>query len=631
LKKTVIIFYWPMQLDKNHVYLTAVLVFGLLILQAPFAWSLQDGKSAAEANQIQPPSATVAEALSEQERKLLLPAKPSLRLVAPGDNGLPTIKLPATVSSSLQATLFNFSDSVSLMMGSPAEIKAMDPGLEKKLEAPITVDFHGVPCEHVFHLIANMAGLNIVVDPDVKDRSIDMSLNNVPMREVMGLICTCYGLDVITTGHYLYVVDQNKLQQGTFKSIKLNNITAYDAKDLVKGLVHTVNASKESNTIALVGTPGEINRAQDILMSADLSQEQPTASRLVMLNNLNVKEAKDLVKNVITTVDSSNQANSVVLSGTPGQINKAAEILKTADQAQTGETTFKLVKLTNLSVEEAKGLVKDVVTTADTSQEINSIILTGTSGQIQKAVNMLKEADIAQPQVVLEAKIIEIDKNGERDLGIDWPASITNNFQESNRPNTFSTVESGVPNPATIFRLSRSPIEFAATINMLETKGEAKTLSSPSIATLNNKEAQIFVGDSIPYTITTVAGGYASTDVRFVEPGIRLDITPSIIDKDFVVIKIAPEVSYIYSWIGPNNQYPWIKKRNATAYVRVKSNTTFIMGGILSKEDQKNLTGVPMLGKIPLIGNLFKSQDHSTTDSDLIISVTPRVVRNKDL
>ncbi|HDN85233.1 MAG TPA: type II and III secretion system protein, partial [Candidatus Aerophobetes bacterium] len=163
-------------------------------------------------------------------------------------------------------------------------------------------------------------------------------------------------------------------------------------------------------------------------------------------------------------------------------------------------------------------------------------------------------------------------------------------------------------------------------IKMLENENKAKVLSSPRVTTLNNKEAEIFVGDKVPYTVTLVSGGTTTTEVRFIEAGVRLKITPSIIEKDFVVIKIEPEVSYIYTWRGPQDQYPWVKTRQATAYVRVKNGQPFVLGGLLNKEDKKNLYKVPLIGDIPWLGNLFKYEKHTVYDSELIITVTPTIV-----
>lgn len=286
----------------------------------------------------------------------------------------------------------------------------------------------------------------------------------------------------------------------------------------------------------------------------------------------------------------------------------------------------KIFKLRNISVEEARVLIKDLVDAANASTEINSIMVVGDSEQLARVEKIIKQIDIPQPQVILEAKIIEISKDALKDLGVDWSDSLTLSYQESGRPVEFSNVENAPGSPVRISSIARNPLQFNTIIRMLENQNKAKVLSNPRIATLNDKEAEIFVGDRIPYTVTTISGGVATSDVRFEEPGIRLNITPSIIEENFVVIKIQPEVSFIYTYRGPNDAYPQTRKREATAYVRIKNNEPFVIGGLLNQEDKRNLYKVPILGNIPLIGNLFSYESHTVFDTELIITVVPTIV-----
>jgi type II secretory pathway component GspD/PulD (secretin) len=286
----------------------------------------------------------------------------------------------------------------------------------------------------------------------------------------------------------------------------------------------------------------------------------------------------------------------------------------------------RIIKLRNVKASDIKSMAHNILESITVSEDTNSIMVLGTEEEIRKVENIVKKIDLPQPQVLLECRIIEINKDAMKNLGIDWSSTLTANFQESKRPSTFSTTQTPAGSALQVYSLARSPLQFEATLNMLEQDNLAKTLSSPRIITMNNQKAEIFVGDRIPYTITTFAGGVATTEVQFVEPGIRLRITPSIIDNDFVVIKVEPEVSYIFSFIGPQNQYPWVKTRNATANVRIENNHPFILGGLLSQGDTKNFQKIPVLGSIPFLGKLFNNQNHSESTSELIILVVPVII-----
>ncbi|MFP4472643.1 MAG: type II secretion system protein GspD [Candidatus Omnitrophota bacterium] len=306
-------------------------------------------------------------------------------------------------------------------------------------------------------------------------------------------------------------------------------------------------------------------------------------------------------------------------------------LLVTERQKLRNETLeSKVFTLRNISADQVEILVRDMVETVNISPDINSLLVMGSPQEIRKVERIIKEVDKPQLQVILEAKIVEVDKGALKQLGVDWSDSISLSYQESGRPNEFDTTEDAPDNPFKIFQLSRSALQFDTVLKMLETQDKAKVLSNPRVATMNDRQAEIFVGDRIPYTVTTVSGGVATTDVRFEEPGIRLQITPSIIDEDFVVIKVEPEVSYIFSFRGDADEYPWTKKRSATAYVRVKNNQPFVMGGLLSQQDKETLYKVPFLGDIPLIGNLFNYDDRTLEDVELIITVVPKIVRGEE-
>jgi len=298
----------------------------------------------------------------------------------------------------------------------------------------------------------------------------------------------------------------------------------------------------------------------------------------------------------------------------------------TKERLHSDTLITRLFKLRNVKASEIKSLVKSIIETVNVSEDTNSLYVLGSMDDIRKVEDLVKKVDVSQPQVVLEAQIIEVNRNAVKNLGVQWSQTISTNFQEAGRPVNFDNVQSSTGSPLKLYSMARSPVSFETTLQMLENDNKAKLLANPRIITLNNQESEIFVGDRIPYTVTIVSGGVITTEVRWVEPGIRLKITPSIINRDFVAIKIEPEVSYIYQFIGPQNQYPWVKTRNATAFARIQNEHTFILGGLLDQEEKKGFFKVPILGSLPFIGKLFSYQTNAVTDEELIITVKPVII-----
>ncbi|MGE0268219.1 MAG: type II secretion system protein GspD [Candidatus Omnitrophota bacterium] len=290
----------------------------------------------------------------------------------------------------------------------------------------------------------------------------------------------------------------------------------------------------------------------------------------------------------------------------------------------------RIIKVKNINVQEAKQLVDELADKVNVSEELNSLIVIGDPEDVVNVEKLVREIDQPQPQVVLEAKIIEVNKDALKDLGIDWSDQVNLLYQESGRPQDFDDVEESSSPIYRIAQIQRNPLQFASTIRMLEQQNKAKVLSAPRVTTLNGKEAVIFVGDEVPYTITNITGGVVTNDVRFVEPGIRLRITPSIIEDGFVVMKVEPEVSFIVTFRGPNDEFPQVRTREATAHVRVNNKQPFVLGGILNQEDKQSLFKVPFFGKLPLFGNLFSYEKSTAVDTELIITVVPTVVHGQE-
>ncbi len=297
------------------------------------------------------------------------------------------------------------------------------------------------------------------------------------------------------------------------------------------------------------------------------------------------------------------------------------------DKIKEENIVSKVIKLRNIKAEDAKKMIEDMVNSVSSSDEINSIIVQADPQKIVEVQAIIDSIDLPQPQVLLEARIIEMNKDALEEMGIDWSDDVTLNYQETMRPVALKDPEPKAESLLLMHSFQRNPIQLESILKMLENQNKAKVLSNPRVTTLNGNPAEIFVGDRVPYTVTTISGGVSTTEVRWEEPGIRLNITPSIIEDDFVVLKVSPEVSYIYAWRGDNDQYPWVKKRTATAFVRVQDRKAFVIGGLLNQEDKKNLYKVPMLGDVPLLGNLFSYEKTTVLDTELIITVIPTVVR----
>jgi type II secretion system protein D len=306
----------------------------------------------------------------------------------------------------------------------------------------------------------------------------------------------------------------------------------------------------------------------------------------------------------------------------------------------------------------------------------NALIVTDTPEGIASAERLISELDIRPQQVLIEAKIVEVTLANSLDLGIRWEyaglnssagktAAIgvrqTKTAQDAN-PGSVGFVNGGgnLSNPAPgvssvgagnvsaltpsdrgtgvtlpntnpnasafTFGFINNTDLLTATLNALATEGKTKILSSPKIITLNNQEAKIQVGSKLPFSTVTVAqSGVTTQNITFVDVGIMLDVTPIINSDNRVRLKVKPEVSLP----GQNTSAgPQIQTRNAETEVIIRDGETLVIGGLIDEQTQQSVSKVPILGDIPVLGMFFRSSLDTKNRTDLLIFVTPRIVRD---
>ena len=256
--------------------------------------------------------------------------------------------------------------------------------------------------------------------------------------------------------------------------------------------------------------------------------------------------------------------------------------------------------------------------------------------RIQKIVATL---DKPAQQIAIEVKMVETSLDKNSDLGLEWPEAIGGSFGEAEPITTSGTSTATATSKALVFpvngrpqygRLSVKQVDWF--LNYLVTQTNSKLLSSPKVTTLDNQAAKITVATTIPLqTLNRFSEGAVVQDIvsfQDKEFGIILDVTPRINDDSTITLRVVPTVEDIISFTGPaNNQRPITSKRSVETQVRMKDGETMVIGGLLKDNEVKTVRKVWLLGDIPLLGHLFRSNSKQKNQTDLLIMITPRIVR----
>jgi len=243
---------------------------------------------------------------------------------------------------------------------------------------------------------------------------------------------------------------------------------------------------------------------------------------------------------------------------------------------------------------------------------------------------LLRNLDLPEKQVMIEARIVEASSDFTRDLGVQWGLSYKDGSASVAGINSLDTTFGGVVSSAgpgstgsggigasMSFGKLTSNIQLDMRLAASATIGQVKIISTPKVVTLNNKAAKISQGQSIPYQTTSAEG----TKTEFVEAALTLEVTPHITADGSVSMKIKASNNSPGSGSPPP-----INKKEATTELVVANGETTVIGGIYVDSDTETDTGIPFLAEIPLLGWLFKSNAKTKTKTELLIFITPKLV-----
>lgn len=255
-------------------------------------------------------------------------------------------------------------------------------------------------------------------------------------------------------------------------------------------------------------------------------------------------------------------------------------------------------------------------------EDQNAIVIMGTPRLVDEVESYLAQVDSPTPQIMIEALLIEVASGNSRELGINWSW-----FDDSEG----NVVEVGPGLFAAFDSLAGVPENFFAALNALVSENKARVLAKPRVATTNGVKATMEVGWKEYFETTTEiyrgedvpVGGYTRRGFNLLETGIKLGITPWVGAAEEITVSIQPDIN------EPkviSKEHSTITQRTLDTTVRVKDGETIVIGGLIQRNETASESKVPVLGSIPLLGNLFKESRKEYTDTELIIIVKPKLI-----
>ncbi|HEZ4790767.1 TPA: type IV pilus secretin PilQ [Neisseria meningitidis] len=273
----------------------------------------------------------------------------------------------------------------------------------------------------------------------------------------------------------------------------------------------------------------------------------------------------------------------------------------------------------------------------------NTLIVTDTRSVIEKFRKLIDELDVPAQQVMIEARIVEAADGFSRDLGVKFGATgkkklkndtsafgwgVNSGFGGDDKWGAETKINLPITAAANSISLVRAISSGALNLELSASESLSKTkmLANPRVLTQNRKEAKIESGYEIPFTVTSIANGGSSTNTELKKAVLGLTVTPNITPDGQIIMTVKINKDSPAQCASGNQTILCISTKNLNTQAMVENGGTLIVGGIYEEDNGNTLTKVPLLGDIPVIGNLFKTRGKKTDRRELLIFITPRIM-----
>ncbi len=393
-------------------------------------------------------------------------------------------------------------------------------------------------------------------------------------------------------------------------------------------------------------------------------------ARLFSLSHISSQEALTFLQPLVSKdghLSSFGPGNMLLLVDTTSNINKINELLGKIDVLPRYDLNSKNGRISVYYLEYAdatevakvlEGVIKGLPTSSPNpvnrgqsdlakasvtpDKSTNSLVIMASPEDQQHLLKVVKKLDIRRRQVFVEAIIAEVSLDKLDELGVQWgvigggsngTVSAAGIYDPLNTFSPLLTALEGMKSGGlNIPNLSGTAINFSLLVNALRSAGIINILSTPSILTSDNKEAEIFVGENVPFKGKIEVSTTTNPSLQSIErkdTGITLKLTPQISEGESVKLDIYQEISAVKPLKAGDTDLT-TTKRTAKTSVVVQNQETVAIGGLIQEKENESTSKVPLLGDIPGLGWLFKSTTKSREKTNLLILLTPRIVRNAD-
>jgi general secretion pathway protein D len=535
----------------------------------------------------------------------------------------------------------------------------------------IELNFKNLEINDFIKMVAKITDKNILLTQNLHGKVNFVSVKPINEKEVYDILLNILrskGYTLIEDNGFLKVVrsadayrnapplaDENKLNQLQTDIIYVENIPARTAFTQINFLLSRygkIVVNNEKNLLIITDYPSNLSLIKKVLKRIDT--ENKNYAKFYKLKYADVSKVFPEISNVIGSLYSPkiykyklirNSSLNEVIAVAPRKIlNDLDNIVKKFDKKSvSADMSTAIITLKNSDVNSMIKVLKQIVIdkyrkskdkpsiTAD--KETNSLIILATKEQLQIIKKIINALDIPKQQVYVKAKILEISNTKASEIGNEFGLiggiadgssgiyTLSANFGGSAL--AFNPSDLGLSIPS----LKRG-LALGITLNLLETLGAAKKLSEPSVLCINNTPSTIYIGKTVSVltgktTSTSTSESYTRQDI-----GLTLKVKPRIDSDNKVSLNVVSVIEDLLP--GSQTTLPITSKRQLNTTAIVRNGQSIILGGLVRNNDDLTTKKVPLLGDIPILGNLFKSRSSNKDKTTIVILLTPYIVKKSE-
>ncbi len=461
--------------------------------------------------------------------------------------------------------------------------------------------------------------------------------------------------------------------------IPVTNVSAVQLLPVLRPLVPQEShlaAYEPSNSIVITDTAANAERIRQLVAAFD--NNALGESEVIPLRHAGAEAMAELVKKVllgdgentkglkVANVVADSRANRLLVSGDLLSRKRVRQLVQRLDSPVMAESSSRVLVLQYADAKSIATALQNIAsqlggegtTKVDVDEQTNSLMLSGEPSALSTLTSLASQLDTPRTQVLVEAIIVELQEGAEKELGVQWLFANTDSGVYGSSANSGSQANIGAITGGIVGDGSGDPdvpglgqalssvngqtigiggisgdVNFNVLINALQDNTGANILSTPSVMTVDNREASISVGQNVPF----VTGSYTSQGsgsnpnnpfqtIQREEVGIKLTVTPRVNDQDRIMLDIEQEVSSLSGTASVDASDIITNTRNIATQIMANNGEIVVLGGLIQDDVQSYEQKVPLLGDIPIMGHLFRSEGNRVVKTNLVVFIRATIL-----